>query len=154
MKFPAYLLLLALVIPASGAELSPDVLKRAKSRIEALLGNRRGASPTPVDPANPFVLPQTATVAVQVENTPVADAPVTKVEALTRLAASLNVSGYIQIQGQPHLIINRQTYRENDLIPVRDAAGSISFLLLKKITETEFILELDGVEHQQKHTVK
>lgn len=146
-------LLLATMLPAVRAELAPDVLKRAKSRVESLLGNRRGASPATINPANPFVLPQSA-LTTQETPAPIGNVPLTKSDNLTRLAASLNVSGYIQIQGVPHLIINRQTYRENDLIPVREASGSVSFILLKKISESDFVLELDGVELQQKHTTK
>ena len=146
------LLAVAIGLPSVRAELSPDVVRRAKLRIESLLGNRRGASPTPVNPANPFILPQNAPAPQ--EGPPTTEAPLTKVDALTRLAASLNVSGYMQIKGVPHLIINRQSYRQNDLIPVREGSGSVSFLLLKAITEGDFTLELDGVELQQKHTVK
>jgi hypothetical protein len=85
---------------------------------------------------------------------PPSDVPLTKADNLSRLAASLNVSGYMQIQGVPHLIINRQTYRANDLIPVREAGGGVSFPLLKTITASDFVLELDGVELLLKHTVK
>ena len=131
------------------AELAPEAVKRAKMRIESLLGNRRGAAPTPVNPANPFVLPQSAP-APQEGQPPINEAPVTKTDVLTRLAKALNVSGYMGIKGVPHLIINRQPYRQNDLIPVRDGSGSVSFLLLKSITESDFTLELDGVELQQK----
>ncbi len=151
--FALLLLLLALVRPSLRAELAPDVLPRAKARIETLLGNRHGASRTPAEPANPFVLPQ-ATPVAQESPTPVGDIPANKTDALARLAATLKVSGFIQIKGAPHLIINRQPYRENDLIPVREASGSVAFLLLKKITEADFTLELDGVELLQKHTVK
>ena len=155
MKRLALILLIVAALPpaARAAELSPEVLKRAKARIESLLGNRRGGAPTPVDPANPFVLPQTTTpVPEAAVLSP--DAPISKSDSLSRLAATLNVSGYIQIQGVPHLIINRQAYRENDLIPVREAGGSVSFLHLKKITEHDFTLELDDIELLQKHTVK
>jgi len=152
-SFVLIFLVLATFATTTRAELSPDVLRRAKARIESLLGNRRGASPTPVNPANPFQLPEVAPVAPE-GPTPTTEAPPNKSDLLTRLAATLNVSGYIQIQGVPHLIINRQPYRENDLIPVREAGGSVSFLHLKKITESDFTLELDEVELVQKHTVK
>ncbi len=152
-NFATILLLMAMLLPATGAELTPAVLKRAKSRIESLLGNRHGAATAPVDPANPFILPQNGPVASAVP-TPTNTVPQTKSDALTRLAASLNVSGYVQIQGVPHLIINGRAYQENDLIPVREASGSVAFVRLKQITESDFILELDDVELQQKHTVK
>lgn len=152
--FALIILLAATLAPMAGAELSPDVLKRAKARIDALLGNRRGAAPTPVNPANPFLLPETAPVARDPGTIVTVEAPPAKSDILTRLAAMLNVSGYIQIQGVPHLIINRLPYRENDLIPVRDAGGSVTFLHLKKITSGDFTLELDDVELLQKHTVK
>ena len=152
-KFALTLLILAILLPATKAELTPAILKRAKARVESLLGSRRGASPAPVNPANPFVLPQNASASSETP-APAGNVPLTKTDALTRLAAALNVSGYMQIQGVPHLIINRQPYQENDLIPVREASGSVSFLRLKKITESDFILELDDVELQQKHTVK
>ena len=148
-----FLIALVILLPATKAELAPDALRRAKQRIESLLGNRRGASPTPVNPANPFLLPQT-TPTTQEAPVPSGEIPLTKADTLTRLAANLNVSGYIQIKGVPHLIINRQSYRQNDLIPVREPGGSVSFLLLKTITESDFTLELDGAELQQKHTVK
>src|ERR1035437_9390768 len=98
------LLVLATLLPATRAELAPNVLKRAKSRIEALLGNRRNASPTPVNPANPFELPQAAP-AVHEGPAPTGDVSLTKTDTLTRLAATLNVSGYMEIQSVPHLII-------------------------------------------------
>lgn len=147
-------LILATLLPAVRAELSPDVLKRAKSRVESLLGNRRGAAPAPVNPANPFTLPQSAVTTNEAPAPVPNDVPLTKADNLSRLAASLIVSGYIQIQGVPHLIINRQTYRENDLIPVREAGGGVSFILLKTITEADFVLEMDGVELLLKHTIK
>ena len=155
MKHPTllFLVLATLLSSTRAAELTPEILGRAKARIETLLGNRRGASPTPVNPANPFVLPESATAPVE-GPPPLTEAPATKSVALARLAATLNVSGYIVIKDVPHLIINRQTYRQNDLIPVRESGGSVSFLLLKTITETEFTLELDGTELPQKHTVK
>lgn len=152
-RFTLIALLVALLLPAARAELSPDFLRRARTRVDSLLGNRRGASPAPVNPPNPFILPQTAPT-TQEAPAPVGDIPLTKSDNLARLAASLNVSGYIEIQGVPHLIINRLTYRANDLIPVREASGSVSFLLLKSINEGNFVLELDGVELSQKHTVK
>jgi len=150
-KLALIVLIIAFVLPVSGAELTPAVLKRAKSRIESLLCSRRGASATPVDPANPFVLPQNTSSETPA---PTSNVPPAKSDALTRLAASLKVSGYVQIQDVPHLIIDGRNYQENDLIPVREASGSVIFLHLKKITETDFILELDDHELQQKHTVK
>jgi hypothetical protein len=154
MRHLALTLLIFSALCSSGrAELDPAVLKRAKSRVESLLGNRRGASPAPVNPANPFILPQSTTTAPEMPVAPT-DIPLTKSDALTRLAASLNVSGYIEIQGVPHLTVNRQTYRQNDLIPVRDANGSVAFLLLKTITAENFVLEWEGIELLQKHTVK
>lgn len=146
-------LLAATALPVVGAELTPEDLRRARARVESLLGNRRGASPAPVNPANPFVLPQAAPT-VQTVPVPAGDVPLTRSDNLARLAASLNVSGYLLIQGVPHLAINRLTYRENDLIPVREANGSVSFLLLKSIAGGNFVLELDGAELEQKHTVK
>lgn len=153
--FALIFLLLATLLPAVRAELAPEVLKRAKARVESLLGNRRGASPAPVNPANPFVLPQTISATSEGQGpAPANDVPLSKTDTLARLAAALNVSGYVQIQGVPHLVINRLSYRENDLIPVRDATGSVIFLHLKKITESDFTLELDEVELLLKHTVK
>lgn len=153
-NFALILLLAATLAPMARAEISPEVLKRAKARIETLLGNRRGAAPTPVNPANPFVLPESAPVAREAGTILTVEAPPAKSDILTRLAAQLNVTGYIQIQGVPHLIINRLPYRENDLIPVRDASGSVTFVHLKKITDGDYTLELDDVELLQKHTVK
>jgi hypothetical protein len=156
MKTLAVLLALALLLPAASAapgELAPDTLRRAKLRIETLLGNRRGAPPVTTSPANPFTLPQAA---APTEPAPVVpnDAPVTKADVLTRLASSLTVSGYVQIQGVPHLIINRQAYHEDDLVPIRDSNGSVTFVRLKKISAGDFTLELDDIEITQKHTVK
>jgi hypothetical protein len=151
---PLVLILLFFVTlpPPARAELAPETLKRAKSRIESLLGNRRSASPPPANPANPFVLPQSTPVVTE-GPAPASDG-LNRSDTLTRLAATLSVTGYIQIKGVPHLVVNGHNYKENELIPVREAGGSVSFLHLKNITDHDFTLELDGVELLQKHTVK
>lgn len=137
---------------AAPTELSPEVLRGAKARIDSLLSARRDTTQAAADPANPFVLPASPVTAGEpVAPTPTNDVPLTKADTLTRLASLLKVTGYVQIQGVPHLVINRQAYRENDPVPVREPGGGVTFIRIKKITETDLTVELDDVELLIKH---
>ncbi len=141
-RLPLLLLALCAALPAGRAELTPQVLKRARSRIEQLLGPRRNPPAPPADPANPFLAPGPAQ-AVATAETPV----VSDTDTVKRLAGLLKINGFVQIQGIPHLIIDRLPYKENDLVAVKERSGTF-YLRLKKITARTYILELNGKEFQ------
>ena len=125
---PAAVLAAALASAATATE----KFDRTSGRIADILARRLLQKPFPAQLPDPFLLPGATppTAPVAVANT--ADASFSDIAALTRYAASLRVTGVLDIGGQPHLVINSSAYREGDLVKVRDT-DPIDFIRVLKI---------------------
>jgi len=119
---------------------SAEWIKRTKERIDFLLGSRRNSPPPPADAANPFRLPGKA--GPDATQTPGEQTVVySESDNLARLAASLKISGLINVGGTPQVIINQLAYKEGDLVAVREGE-QVTYLRLAHITSGSAMLEL------------
>ncbi|MBA3849426.1 MAG: hypothetical protein C0502_05450 [Opitutus sp.] len=129
------LLCLLLVTAATAAQPpAADKFDRLPARINDMIGRRLNHQPLAAVLPNPFLLPGAVPV------TPAANSgtdrpsePATDLAALNRYAATLKVSGTMDIGGKPHLIINSSAYGEGDLIKVRDT-NPVDFVRVLQIT--------------------
>jgi hypothetical protein len=134
---------LALVPPATYAQPSPlERTHQARINVDALLGPRRNPPPAPADPANPFTTPGTVTV----EPTPGNPTPVSTIsseqEILTR---TLKLGGTAMLGGRLQLLVNQLSYKEGDLIAVRDG-DQVLRVRLVRIAPPSAVFELNGNE--------
>jgi hypothetical protein len=148
--------------PAPSVPASPkatDRFERTKERIDALLKNRLKPVPLPANPPNPFLLTEAASTTTPgsatdhgTEPAPhdgatVFDvtAPHNDAEFLAFYAGTLKISGTVQLNGRPQLIINQSPYKEGDLILLRNKEASI-YLKVVRIAPGELTLGYNGVE--------
>ena len=129
-KAAAFLFLAVSALAQSGGE----KFDRLPTRINDMIGRRLNHQPLAAALPNPFLLPGAVPV------TPAANSgterpsePATDLAALNRYAATLKVSGTMDIGGKPHLIINSSAYGEGDLIKVRDT-NPVDFVRVLQIT--------------------
>lgn len=146
-RFSSLLALLGLA--AVTATAAPDRFERTKARIDALLDRHQKAEALPAKPANPFYfLPPGATlpadpgsakpVAPTEEQRPVA-ALADDDQILAYCVARLRVSGQVQRGGVAHLMINSNTYREGDLIPVRGTGETVYYVKVVRVAANEVV---------------
>ncbi len=146
---PGSLLILFLGVFTAGAtaqSLTPVDLARVKrvdDRINALYATRSG-SPAPINLRhNPFLIgsalpPETRTPTGSVE-------PMSDDELLRRAAATLRVSGFLEVGGRKRLSINTANYAVGDVIPVRLTSGPV-VLRVTDITTRSVTLQLNAAE--------
>ena len=153
----------ALAAPAPGApapKKSTDRFERTKEHIDALLKNRLKPDPLPSILPNPFQLAEEAPVntshtpgdepagheaVVPVDAAP----PGSDAEFLALYAATLKISGMVQLNGRLQLIINQSSYKEGDFIVLRNKETNI-FLKVVHIVPGELTLGYNGVEQTVK----
>lgn len=141
------LLLSGLALAASltaappSAQPSADWIKRTKDRIDILLGPKHDTSAQPANTPNPFRLPGQSDSIHLNEPSPQA----TDAETLARLVATLKINGLVQIAGVPQVIINQLSYKEGDLVAVREG-DKATYLRVIRVTPTGLTLELNKVE--------
>ncbi|HET7535097.1 MAG TPA: hypothetical protein VFJ90_01485 [Candidatus Didemnitutus sp.] len=137
---------LALALPArSGAQPSPlEKTRQARSQIDILLGPRRNAPPPPVDPPNPFTLPGAAPTTPDPGAT-VSTPAETTTDTQEILARAMKFSGTVMIGGRQQLIVNQLSYKEGDMIAVRDN-DQVLRVRLVRIAPPSAVFELNGTE--------
>ncbi len=152
------LFLLLLLAGAAVFRAAPNVptdrFDRTKSRIEALLGRRLHPVALPDKAPNPFFYvgppPETRTQLFEVATEPNHPAP-PKTEpsgvpttgdedVLAYFSAMIKVTGQLQVNGQPLLIINQAPYKEGDLLQMHGKDGITYYLRVIKISPNEVTL--------------
>lgn len=129
------LALFCLLATAALAQPGGDRFDRLPTRINTMLGRRLNPQPFPAVLPDPFQLPgaMPATPAAADGKVDRPSEPASDLAALHRYAATLKVSGTVDIGGKPHLIINASAYGEGDLIKVRDT-NPVDFVRVLEIT--------------------
>ena len=132
---------------AAKASATPPISPRflqVRDKINGLFQHRNVAPPA-LDPlGNPFRPPGPIVMAAAPGGALV---PVTTndLSLLQEAAAALKVSGTVEKDGQPHLIINTRPYRRGDVVPSR-ADGQTVYLRIREITRRSVTFELNDTE--------
>ncbi len=126
-----------------------DPFERTRTRIEQLLKARLNPEPLPAALPNPFVLPASLTaleddLAPAKPNTPAAPVaqpvePGSDSEILANFAATLRISGSVQVDGNLNFIINRILYKEGDIL-LMDKRDPKSIVRILRILPTALTL--------------
>ncbi len=120
-----------------------------KSRISALLDERRNPTPLPATLANPFYRPPDLPSGVETsggpgEGTVVPPVPdETDEGTLARFAASLRISGLTVLNGVPLLTLNGTLCKAGDTIPL-ESKGRTAYIQVITITPDELTLGLNA----------
>ncbi len=117
---------------------------RTQARIDTLLKPRLNPTPLPDEMPNPFTLPGAAPAPGPTQ--PVAPAAADDTEILARLVAQLKVAGFVQVGDVPRIIINQLSYKEGDILAIREPADGVRYLRVKRIDPPYVTLELNGAE--------
>ncbi|HVT73445.1 MAG TPA: hypothetical protein VHD61_09930 [Lacunisphaera sp.] len=118
-----------------------------KSRIASLLDQRLHPAPLPAKLPNPFYRVPETPVAQTPDSTPdTASLPaapdLTDADVLAKFAASVKISGYLEIGGTPRLTINSTLCRTGDVIPYGPRDRQV-YIQVQKITPDEVTLKLN-----------
>ena len=145
-----FLLSLALATAATAAaqQVNAKLLKRTQDRITLLYlyHDRRPASPEAR--SNPFRAGSDAATP-QLSAGPGETAPADRTARdtllLNQAAATIRVTGVVNIAGRMHIAVNQSTYRTGSVIPV-PLPGEVVFLRVGEITMKSVTLRLDEAE--------
>lgn len=134
---------------APGAAKAPPMaakFKQIRERIDALF-HHRSESPVPIGPAdNPFRPPgpMKDSRAAGGEASPVAE-PAGNLALLQQAAATLRVSGIVEIGDRSHVVINNKPYKIGDVVPAA-VQGEAVPVRVRAITRAAITLELNEAE--------
>lgn len=136
------------VTSSLGRGASPDRFDRTKVQIDALLSSRLKPEPLPNQPANPFyftggaqsTLPASPTDPVPTDSTVLNDDQI-----LAFSISRIRIGGQVQRGGRAHLLINSNTYKEGDLIPVRANADTVYYIKVVHIALSEVVFGYNDV---------
>lgn len=133
--------------------------KEVKERIAELYAYRNRVVP-PLEPRhNPFRTPGSIVMAARTGTegeggarvpagtipAPADTAPGTSLSLLQQGAATLRVSGIVEISGRAHLVINKRPYKEGDVVQTQ-VQGEAVYLRIKEIARRSVTLSLDDAE--------
>lgn len=138
------------VLPSGDAKKLADRYALTKTRIQQLLGVRQKPEPLPAGVIpNPFYKPLPSAGGPPVppnaatEQAPQTEAPdLSDADTLTKFAATLKVSGYLTVSGQPHVAINGAISKVGDVVQVGTKEHPI-FLHVDSITPQDVTLRLN-----------
>lgn len=144
-------------LPAPAAKgsggISPPLSPRfqqVRDRIAALL-KHRSETPPAFDPRkNPFRPAGAAPVEPTASTPPPPVTTGTDYQLLQAAAATLKVSGTIQLGGVGHLIINQSPYKEGDVLHAR-LKGQVVLIRVKHISRYSYTLSLNHAELSVKY---
>ncbi len=133
-----------------------DRFDRTKAHIDALLSHRLKPGALPEKPANPFLFTVPGSLLVAGPGGPAGPvAPVIPEPTANTLAdddqilaycvSRLKISGQVQRGGRAHLMINSNTYKETDLIPVRGGADTVYYVKIVRISPGEVVFGYNDV---------
>jgi len=137
--------------PASTPSTTNPRFKQTHAHIEALFQNRRTSAKAPDPRQNPFrtageLLPSVVQAPVSPgENAPPAPAPSSDEDLLRQAVATLKVGGIVLIDGRAQLTINKDTYKEGDILTARVQAVPV-YLRIRQITSNSIVFVLNNAE--------
>ena len=120
----------------------------------------RSQPPAPLDPRhNPFRTPGSIVMAARpgadsdggarvptgAGLAPAESTPGTNLSVLQQGAATLRVSGIVEINGSAHLVINKRPYKQGALVPTQ-VQGETVYLRVKEIARRSVTLSLEDAE--------
>ncbi len=120
--------------------------KQVREKIDTLF-QHRNAPPAPIDiRTNPFRMPGSAPVAPATpgEKPVVTDAS-TDLAILQQSAATLKISGVLEIGGQSHLVINARPYKQGDVFQTQ-VRGDAVYLRIQDISRRSVTFALNEAE--------
>lgn len=150
---------------------SADRFERTQEHIDALIKNRLKPDPLPAVLPNPFQLSEAFPLTENSrtpggaadhgvepaphETKPPVDAPPngSNAEMLAYYAATLRISGTVELNGRPQLVINQSPYKEGDLILLHNKDTNI-YLRVVHIAPGELTLGYKDVEQVLKFSTK
>ncbi len=126
---------------------APDRFERTKAHIDALLDRRLKAVPLAAKPANPFLFALAGAVAPVgpvTPDTPPVIGPTAAVLAdddqiLAYCVARLRITGQVLRGDVSLLMINANTYRVGDLVPVRGGGDTVYYVKVVRIEPNEVV---------------
>lgn len=148
---PSRLLLLCLLALAAGSyagaqTVNAKLIKRTQERIAALYQHQDQRAPAPGERGNPFrvggELPATPQPAAGGEVLPDASRDTL---LLRQAAATIKVTGVVNVANRMHIAVDKSTYREGGVIPVQ-LPGEMVFLRVGTITPRSVVLRLRDAE--------
>jgi hypothetical protein len=134
--------------PTGEAKKLADRYALTKARIHELLGARLHPEPLPATVLpNPFYkqafTTDSAAPGAATELAPQPDAPdMSDIDTLAKYAATLKLSGYLILAGQPHVAINQTICKVGDVVTVGPKDHPI-FLHIEALTPQEVTLRLN-----------
>lgn len=141
-------LVLITVATAAAQPANTKLIKRTQDRIAALYQHHDRRAEPPEPRSNPFRIGGDAATPM-LPTGPGETAPVdpTSRDALLlrQAAATIKVTGVVNIAGRMHIAVNQSTYREGALIPVQ-LPGETVFLRVGEITMRSATLRLEDAE--------
>jgi len=146
----AFLVLLALAGLLSGLQAAPapDRFDRTKAHIDALLNPRLKPEALPTKPANPFLYsgpgvalagPPGGGPVIPAIPEPTANTLADDDQILAFCLSRIRIGGQVQRGGRAHLLINSNTYKETDLIPVRGNTDVVYYVRVVRISPSEVV---------------
>ena len=135
------------VLPSGDAKKLADRYELTRTRIQELLGARVSPAPMPTTALpNPFYRPGAAIEAIQGQGPqalPETEAPdLTDNDTLVSHAANLKLSGYLVLDGVPHVTINGAICKAGDTITVGTSDSPV-FLHVVSVDPREVTLRLN-----------
>lgn len=145
------LILLCLVTlaagPLAGAQtVNAKLIKRTQERIATLFQRHDRRDPAPGERGNPFRVGGDVPVVTQPANggEVVSDASRDELR-LRQAAATIKVTGVVNVANRMHIAVDKSTYREGGVIPVQ-LPGEMVFLRVGEITPRSVVLRLHEAE--------
>jgi hypothetical protein len=133
--------------PLAGAQtVNAKFIKRTQDRIAALYQRHDQRAPAPGERGNPFRIGGEIPVTPQ----PGSDAETISdasrdVLLLRQAAATVKVTGVVNVANRMHIAVDKSTYREGGVIPVQ-LPGEMVFLRVGEITPRSAVLRLREAE--------
>lgn len=133
--------------PFVGAQtVNAKFIKRTQDRIAALYQRHDQRAPAPGERGNPFRVGGEIPVTPQPgAGTEVISDASRDVLLLRQAAATIKVTGVVNVANRMHIAVDRSTYREGGVIPVQ-LPGEMVFLRVGEITPRSAVLRLREAE--------
>ena len=145
------LLLAAGSVPAQAPQVNTKLLKRTQERITALYQYHDQRPAAPGERGNPFRIG--GDVVSPLPSDKPGDSSVNPagqdIQLLRQAAATIKITGVVNIAKRMHIAVNKSTYREGGLIPVQ-LPGEMVFLRVVEITQKSVTLRLGEAEETLK----
>jgi len=145
------LLLAVASAPAQVPQVNAKLLKRTQERITALYRHHDNRPAAPGERGNPFriggdlVTPLPSDKPGDNSINPAGN----DIQLLRQAAATIRITGIVNIAKRMHIAVNQSTYHEGGLIPVQ-LPGEMVFLRVVEITQKSVTLRLGEAEETLK----